>query len=296
MLVSPIVATVTPFRPDGSIDFTALGEYLALLDHAGVTTVLVNGTTGEFASLSARERRQVTEYVRAAWPHTLIVQVGSCAAGEVIEAIQHANDFADYLAVLTPWFFADAPAAGIEAFFTEVLDHARRPVLLYNFPRHTGNVLAPKLVARLASRFPLVCGVKDSGKDRAVTQEYKRLCPRLRVFAGDDRLAPHAAALGIDGVATGAGGPVAELPVRIATAIAAGDSARARQVQAVFDVYTEARKAMPLSDIAFAKAALSARLPGFPTTVRAPLSTATSEQADTIRTILRNNIIGRLHE
>ncbi|WP_280270468.1 dihydrodipicolinate synthase family protein [Nocardia wallacei] len=177
MLASPIVATLTPFRPDCSVDFAAMGEYLALLDHAGVTTVLVNGTTGEFASLGVRERRQLTEYVRAAWRHTLIVQAGACAVGEVIELVQHANDFADYLAVLPPWFFADAPPAGIEDFFGQVLDHARRPVLLYDFPRHTGNVLGPELVARLASRFPLVCGVKDSGKDRAVTQGYTEVHP-----------------------------------------------------------------------------------------------------------------------
>ncbi|WP_280383864.1 dihydrodipicolinate synthase family protein [Nocardia wallacei] len=79
MTMSPIVALATPFRSDGSIDYAPLGEYLALLDHAGVTSVLVNGTTGEFASLTIQERRQITEFCRSAWPHRLIVHVGATA-------------------------------------------------------------------------------------------------------------------------------------------------------------------------------------------------------------------------
>ncbi|WP_139348010.1 hypothetical protein [Nocardia donostiensis] len=50
------------------------------------------------------------------------------------------------------------------------------------------------------------------------------------------------------------------------------DGARARQQE--FDLYTDARKRLSLSDIAFAKAAAAARLPGFPTHVRPPLVVA----------------------
>ncbi|MBF6302783.1 hypothetical protein IU459_35405 [Nocardia amamiensis] len=44
-----------------------------------------------------------------------------------------------------------------------------------------------------------------------------------------------------------------------------------------------------------AKAALSGRLPGFPIHVRPPLTTATAEKADTTRTFLHDNMVGRLH-
>ncbi|WP_280376543.1 dihydrodipicolinate synthase family protein [Nocardia wallacei] len=294
MTVSPIVAVIVPFRADGTIEFTALGDYLALLDHAGVTSVLVNGTSGEFASLTMAERRQVTEFCRAAWPHHLIVHVGATTTADVIDLIQHANNLTDQLAVIAPYFFADPPEAGVERFFTEVLDFCRKPVLLYNFPRHTQADLPPALVARLAERFPAVCGVKDSGKDREVTRQYKALCPRLQVLAGDDRIGPRAPELGIDGGVSGAGGPVAELPVAIAAAARAGLVDQAQRWQAVFDRYTDTRKALPLSEIAFAKAALSARLPGFPAHMRAPLLTATTDQQDTIRTFMRDTMIGAL--
>ncbi|MBV7701576.1 dihydrodipicolinate synthase family protein [Nocardia nova] len=286
----PIVAALTPFRVDGAVDYGALGDYLDLLTAAGVPSVLVGGTTGEFASLTVHERKQVLQFCRGRWSRQLIAQVGASAVGDVTELVVHANDVADALAVIAPYFFAGPPEAGVEAFYARVLRFARKPLLLYNFPRHTQVALAPVLVERLAVRFPLVRGIKDSGKDFAVSREYKTRCPQLTVLLGDDRACARLGELGVDGVVTGAGGPVAELPVAIAAATRAGDSACARRSQAVFDRYTDRRKATPVSDIAFAKSALAARLPGFPTHVRPPLTAAPPELTADITAFLRNEI------
>ncbi|MFB8005197.1 dihydrodipicolinate synthase family protein [Nocardia sp. NPDC056000] len=294
MISSPIVAAVTPFDERGVVDYVALGDYLDLLIEAGVQSLLVNGTTGEFPSMSLVERREVVDFCRQRWPRRLIAHVGASAVGDTETLIQAANDCADALAVITPYFFADAPEAGIEEFFECALSSARKPVLLYNFPRHTQNSLAPALVTRLSAKLPLLWGVKDSGKDLSITQEFKARCPRLRVFVGDDRIGIRVAELGIDGVVTGAGGPVPELPLGIAAAVGRGDVVAARHLQATFDCYSDARKAMPLTDIAFVKAALAARLPGFPPHVRPPLVTASAEQCQSIRTFMRDNMINKL--
>ncbi|WP_194290017.1 dihydrodipicolinate synthase family protein [Nocardia macrotermitis] len=77
-------------------------------------------------------------------------------------------------------------------------------VLLYSFPRHTQTAVSPEAVARLAAKFPLVCGVKDSGKDLTISRGYKQRTPRLQVFLGDDRSGVRVRELGVDGVVTGA--------------------------------------------------------------------------------------------
>ncbi|WP_281919004.1 dihydrodipicolinate synthase family protein [Nocardia sputorum] len=291
MASSVIVAVVTPFRASGSIDFGALSDYLELLSTAGVDTILVNGTTGEFASLTFGERRAVIEHCRRAWTGTLIAHVGATAAGEVIEAARHAEEYADMLAVISPFFFAAAPEAGIEQFFGQVLAESVKPWLLYNFPRHTGNPLTASMVARLAEKFPQLHGVKDSGKDPALTRQYKACCPRLSVYVGDDRVPARLNELGVDGVVTGAGGPVAELPVAITAAADRGEVECARSRQQVFDDYSDTRKAMALSDIGFAKAAVGARLPGFPPHVRAPLVAADKQQLHHIRRYMHASAI-----
>ena len=245
------MATLTPFGGDGAVDYGAVGDYLDLLGSAGVGTVLVNGTTGEFASMTVRERRQMLEFCRDRWDGVLIAHVGAAAARDVIDLIEHGNEFADALAVIAPYYFADPSEAGVERFYTETLRYSRKPVLLYSFPRHTQVRISPDLVERLAARFSVLCGVKDSGKDFAVSREYKTRCPRLEVFLGDDRVGARVDELGVDGVVTGAGGPVAELPLAIAAARRRGDDDAMHGWQKVFDLYTDRRKSAPVSDIAF---------------------------------------------
>ncbi|MFI9507925.1 dihydrodipicolinate synthase family protein [Nocardia sp. NPDC052566] len=290
MISSPIVAVVTPFDAAGGLDFVALGDYLDLLGAAGVQTILVNGTTGEFANMTAHERRVVLEYCRANWSRQIVAHVGGTAIGEVVELARHAQEYANVVAVLAPYYFAEPSEAGVGEFFRQVLRASQVPVMLYNFPRHTQTVIDPRLVARLAGEFPVLHGLKDSGGDLAVTRAYKTLRPELRIFVGDDRVGARLAELGIDGVVTGAGGPVAELAVGIATAVRRGDRDRAEDLQRHFDRYTDARKAMPLADIAYAKAALGARLPGFPPFVRPPLVTSTPEQRARIGEFMREEM------
>lgn len=290
------MAILTPFQTDGRIDFAALGDYLDLLAAAGVRSILVNGTTAEFASLTDTERRSVVEYCRGRWPGELITHIGSTAIGEAIALAHHAHDHADRLAAISPYFFADAPETGVEQYFTDLITTTTLPVVLYNFPRHTQNPLSPDLVARLAARFPQLCGIKASGKDRAITQAFKARCPHLQVFVGNDRIGAQIAEIGVDGVVTGAGGPVAELPVAelpvaIAAAARAGDQARADSLQRNFDLYSNTRKSLPFTDIAFAKAALAQRLPGFPSHMRPPLSATTAEQYQQVRGFMRDIMI-----
>ncbi|WP_165448784.1 dihydrodipicolinate synthase family protein [Nocardia cyriacigeorgica] len=285
-----MVAVVTPFDSRFRIDFGALGAYLELLTEAGVRSVLVNGTTGEFASLTVAERRAVVEFCREKWPSQLIAHAGATAAADAVAMVEHANDHADAVAVIAPFFFAGVCVVGVEAFFDQVLASGQIPALLYNFPRHTQLTLDPPMVGRLAARHPLLVGVKDSGKDRSVTRAYQHHAPGLQVLVGDDGLGARISDLGFDGVVTGAGGPVAELPVAIAAALTAGDRGRADQMQARFDHYTQLRRATPISDIAFVKAALGARLPGFPAHVRAPLDQASDECREAIRAFMRTEV------
>lgn len=86
----------------------------------------------------------------------------------------------------------------------------------------------------------------------------------MQVFVGDDRAGALLSEIGVDGLVTGGGGPVVELPLRIVKAVQRRDLEQAHQLQADFDHRSDARRASPLTEIAFVKAALAARLPGFP--------------------------------
>ncbi|MGH3695492.1 MAG: dihydrodipicolinate synthase family protein [Pseudonocardiaceae bacterium] len=291
MISSPIVAIVTPFDAQGAVDKGALQDYLALLSAAGVKTILVNGTTGEFFNMTAHERRAVLALCREHWPGQVIAHVGSAAIGDAIDLLDHARSHTDYLAAITPYFFAAPPQDGVCAYFRQLLVRSDLPLLLYNFPRHAQADITPSVVSQLAAEFPLLRGVKDAGKDRSITRQFKAARPDMQVFVGDDRAGAHLSDIGADGIVTGGGGPVVELPLRIADAVQRDDLEQAHRLQADFDRWSDARHASPLTEIAVTKAALATRLPGFPPYVRPPLVSATDSQCEGIRSFLRRKMM-----
>ncbi|MEV0028021.1 dihydrodipicolinate synthase family protein [Nocardia sp. NPDC050793] len=292
--VNPIIATVTPFTHDHTVDTGALGEYLGFLHRAGVPAILVNGTTGEFANLTVAERKKVLEQARAQWPGHLVAHVGATAYGDAIDLLDHARDHADAVAAIAPYFFADPPETGVRDFFGRLLARTELPMLLYNFPRHTQTPISPALLGALAAEYPMLVGIKDSSGQLDVARAYT--ATGLAVFAGNDGAAARIGELGVHGIVSGGGNPVPEIPVRIAAALRDGDRDAATRWQAVFDECRALRHESGLSDIAFVKAALAERIPGFPATVRSPLLTPADAVIADIRAHLRHKILPRIHE
>ncbi|MDK2970537.1 MAG: hypothetical protein PWP23_292 [Candidatus Sumerlaeota bacterium] len=272
MLQGPIFALLTPFARDGSVDEGALRAYLGFLAERGVRTIIANGTTGEFASLSAEERHAVLRVCREAFTGTIIANVSACAVGDVRALIASGADLCDAFLLLPPFYYADAPEDGLLRFFEACLHDAPRPALLYDFPRHTGNVLTPGLLARVVSAVGPAVGVKDSSGKLENARAKKEAAPEARVFLGADGLALAALRGGLDGSATGAGNAIPEFLVQLAASWSGGDARKAEAIQAEGALWGAVRRTLGVGEITITKAAVACRLPGFPTAVRAPLA------------------------
>ncbi|MWV65853.1 dihydrodipicolinate synthase family protein [Halorubrum sp. JWXQ-INN 858] len=159
---------VTPFSgPDaGSVDHDALA---AVVEHAvdgGVAGLFPNGTTGEFASLTAAERAAVVETTVAnAAGRPVLAGVADTAVADVLDHADRAADAgADAVVVTPPYFHAESGEGGNRAFLRAVADGSPLPTFLYDIPSCTGNPLSAETVVALADH-PNVAGVKDSSGD-----------------------------------------------------------------------------------------------------------------------------------
>jgi 4-hydroxy-tetrahydrodipicolinate synthase len=195
----------------------AMAEHLRWLKTEGLTGALILGTNGEFVSFTLAERRAVAQAAAKADSRLkLILNVGSCALDEAMEMADVGADLGyDALMCPPPWYFRNAPAAGIAEFFRRVFDHARLPVLLYHIPQLTGVNLTDEILD--ACRHDLCAGVKDSTGDEA---EMARLLPRFRELSylvGNDKLVAKCLADGGKGSITACASVVPDLVARIAT-------------------------------------------------------------------------------
>jgi 4-hydroxy-tetrahydrodipicolinate synthase len=279
----PVFAILTPFDAAGRLDYAALDDYLAFLSHCGVRNIVANGTTGEFASLTLRERQQILERCRARFDGLILEHVSACSIGDCRTLLEHARDHADGVLLLPPFYFAGIDDAGCLAFITGVLRHSDLPAYLYNFPEHTQFTISAGLFRSVAQMIPQLAGIKDSGGDRSLSKAYKEAVADRQVFVGDDRQVLQVLRLGLDGSVTGCGNPVPELLVRIWTRWTSGDLSGAEQAQRDLDAWTGFRESMPMSHMALVKAAMGARMPGFPPHVRPPFTTADAASIESIR-------------
>jgi 4-hydroxy-tetrahydrodipicolinate synthase len=201
-----IIAALAALNRRGQIDAGLVRDYLNYLSVNGVQTILVNGTTGEFASFSVLERKWALQtYLRHRGALRVMCHVGANNVRETIELLRHAECIGVEAAlVLPPFYFKNNSVDGLAAFFEPVLEASRIPVMLYNIPQLSGVSIPVELVRRLA-RHPRLYGVKDSWGKPAWTAAYIRAFPKLKIFTGASALVESVLAQGGGGALTGNG-------------------------------------------------------------------------------------------
>ncbi|HEX2274857.1 MAG TPA: dihydrodipicolinate synthase family protein [Acidimicrobiales bacterium] len=154
------VALVTLFTDDGDVDVAATAEHAARLVDLGMRAVVVAGTTGEAAALSAEERGGLLEGVRAAVPASAAVVIAGTGAPSTRQAVGHTAAAvaggADAVLALSP-----PGARDPRSYYERVAEAAgATPVLAYHFPA----VSPPGIPVSILAHLP-VSGCKDSSGD-----------------------------------------------------------------------------------------------------------------------------------
>jgi 4-hydroxy-tetrahydrodipicolinate synthase len=195
------VALVTPFDAKGRIDYKGLGK---LLVHTtkGVDYFVVMGTTGEAATVSAEEKKQVLSFVRENNPARLpiVYGIGGNNTQEVIHSLS-ATDLHGVDAVLSVSPYYTKPSqAGIAEHFTRIADASPLPVILYNVPGRTSSNLTAETTLQL-SRHPNIVGIKEASGNLEQCMQIVRAKPEsFMLISGDDMLTVPLYAIGGVGV------------------------------------------------------------------------------------------------
>ena len=188
MFHGSIPALVTPFKNE-AIDAKAFANLIEFQIENGSAALVPCGTTGESATLSHDEHREVVELCVkvAAGRVPVIAGAGSNSTREAIELVAHAKSAgADAALVICP-YYNKPDQAGLEAHFRAINDAVAMPLVLYNVPSRTACDLLPETVGRLA-RLPNVIGIKDATGDLGRVSSHAELAAgqQFAQLSGDD--------------------------------------------------------------------------------------------------------------
>lgn len=223
---------VTPFHADGSVDYESAARLAKRLVDTGCDAILVSGTTGEAPATHLDEKAQLLQTVRRTVGPDIKVIAGVSSndtAHTVAMVRSAAQNGADGLLVTAPYY--NRPSQdGIVAHFQAVHEESDLPILVYDIPGRTGVHIAPETMDRLA-RLERVRGVKDAtGNVSAGIQAMRRT--GLEWYSGDDALNFYFMAGGASGVISVVGHVEGNRISALLDAVAAGDLARARELDA----------------------------------------------------------------
>ena len=186
-------ALITPFKADKSVDYEALARLLDTQLTGSVDYIVVLGTTGEAATMTEVEKREVRtfirKYVNGRLP--LVLGVGGNNTAAVCETLK-TIDLTGFEAILSVCPYYNKPnQEGLYQHFCAVAEASPVPVILYNVPGRTGVNLLPETVMRIYKAHPdKIAGIKEaSGNVEQIKHLIDLAKDKLLVISGDDGIA-----------------------------------------------------------------------------------------------------------
>jgi 4-hydroxy-tetrahydrodipicolinate synthase len=198
-------AIVTPFKPDGSIDETALRALVSWQIDSGIDFIVACGSTGEAATLDEAEWLRVIRIVVDAAAGRVPVWAG-CTHNSTrtllrLAAMLRQVHGVDTILSANPYYNKPTQEGQFQHFLALARAVDPIPVCLYNVPGRTAANLEPATVVRLAEAAPNIQAIKEACGKLPQIEEVVKSVPRgFRVFSGDDNLALDAIRLGAHGL------------------------------------------------------------------------------------------------
>ena len=200
-------ALITPFKADKSVDYEALARLLDTQLTGAVDYIVVLGTTGEAATMTADEKYEVRQFIvnyvkqspitNHQSPIPLVLGVGGNNTAAVLSELEAMRNggILDFTAILSVCPYYNKPnQEGLYQHFCAIAEASPIPVILYNVPGRTGVNLLPETVMRIWEAHPdKIAGIKEASGN---VEQIKRLMDERRkanadflVISGDDGIA-----------------------------------------------------------------------------------------------------------
>lgn len=233
MFKGSYVALVTPFYPDGSVNYEKLAELCRWHVESGTDGLVVLGTTGESSTTDAQEDAAIVRCcVDAVGGRIPVIAGGGSNSTET--SLAKSRTFRDLgvdgLLLITP-YYNKANQKGMYRHFATVAEQVELPIVLYNVPGRTGCALSVDCV-RALSRIKNVCGIKEASGNISYAAKIACLTnDEFVMFSGNDDMIVPILSLGGVGVISVFANICPRQTHQIVASYLAGDTQQARNLQ-----------------------------------------------------------------
>ncbi len=232
MITGSLVALATPMLEDGELDWGCLKNLIEYHIEQGTDGLVVAGTTGESATLTAQEHceiiRRSVEQVAGRIP--VIAGTGANATQEAVTLTAEAKALGvDACLLVTPCYIKPTQE-GLYRHFKTIADAVNIPQILYNVPSRSAVDLLPETVARLA-QVGNIAGIKEATGILARGRQIRDLCGKdFAIYSGDDATGMELMLQGANGLISVTSNVAPKLVHRMCKAAISGDHQTAKTI------------------------------------------------------------------
>lgn len=185
-------AIATPFTASG-INYDAFGELIEDQIKNNIDAIIVCGTTGESATMSKEEKKEIIKYAinKINKRTKVVIGTGSNNTKNAIEMSKFAEEAgADALLVVTP-YYNKTTQAGLIAHYKAISESVNIPIIMYNVPSRTGVNILPETCLEL-SKIDNIVAIKEASGNISQVAKIASLCgDNLDIYSGnDDQIIP----------------------------------------------------------------------------------------------------------
>ena len=242
-----VSALCTPLDGDGAVISSAVESHINEQIGAGISGLLPVGGTGEYISLTDRQRQEMLEVTisSAAGRVPVIASVLHPGLQDTIEAAKrYARAGADSVMVVTPYYYRPTQQ-GIVDYFKRVGDAVDADLVLYEIPYRTGVSLLPETVLKIVESTRTVA-MKACNPDLAQQMGVVRAVGgRISILTGEESVFPQHISMGAVGGMLAGSNVFPKLWVRIFELASSGQLAEATDLHAKLLPATEALYSEP---------------------------------------------------
>ena len=238
MFQGSMVALATPMTATGEVDKPALEALVTFHLKNNTDAIVAMGTTGESATFSHKEHREVVKMIIAlvAGKIPVIAGTGSNSTSEALALTQAAKvDGADAVLLVSP-YYNKPPQEGLYQHHKSIAEKVDIPQILYNVPGRTAVDMLPETVERL-SLLENIVGIKEATGDLDRAKEILDRCGTdFDLITGDDATAMEFILLGGKGDISVTANVAPALMHQMCKAALAGDRNLAEELNAKVDL------------------------------------------------------------
>ncbi|MBQ9832735.1 MAG: 4-hydroxy-tetrahydrodipicolinate synthase [Clostridia bacterium] len=201
-LKGSIVALITPFNEDGSVNFSKLDELLDWHLSHKTDGLVILGTTGEASTTLHEEDDDICRFTVKKVNGRIPVIAGggsNCTTTAMAKSKRLQDEGVDGLLLISP-YYNKANEEGMYRHFASVADNVDLPIILYNVPGRTGCSI-PETVVEKLSKHQNITGIKEASGNISYTAKIARyLSDDFVLYSGNDDMVVPVLSLGGQGV------------------------------------------------------------------------------------------------